>query len=411
MLAKIKSYYESKREQFDNIVNKLDYAILILYGLFVFEAFLRSTTFVINWNPLYHFSLKLILIFLVFSKSLFKFVDNIPLYLILGFSSIGFLLAYLQGNHGILLELILFTIALIDIDYKKLITTFTIIISISLFIVFLASQTDIINNLIYTTANNSTRISFGIHYPTNFASYILYLCLAWGFIREKRTSYIEILIMFLLAIFVYYFCAARTSTACIILFSLLMLLHKRFQKQPLKKSKNFFANLGVFAVPLCALLSILLSYFYKPNHTLFTKIDSLLSNRLYYGNKALTEYDILLFGQNIKMEGNGGYSIPWCNNYDYGKSGYNFIDSSYVSILMRYGLFVFICVIILFTLTSYVAKKTKDYVTLAIVSIIAIHCIMEHHMLDFNYNPFMFLLVSSYYNKYKHINKTGEVMS
>ena len=47
------------------------------------------------------------------------------------------------------------------------------------------------------------------------------------------------------------------------------------------------------------------------------------------------------------------------------------------------------------------AAKRKDYVTLFIIAIIAVHSVIEHHMLDFNYNPFMFLWISSYYIKEK----------
>lgn len=413
MLNKLKSYYEYNKEQIEYVISKLDIAILILYGLFVFEAFLRSTTFEINWHPYYHMSLKVILILLAFGKSLLKFIDNIPLYMLLGFCSVGFLLAYLQGNHGILLELILFTIAFVDIDYKNLITIFTAILSLSLLIIVTGSQVGILNNLVYTTYEGVTRISFGVHYPTNFASYILFLCLAWGFNRKQKISYIELFIMFTFAYTIHHFCAARTSSLCLTTFSCILFLYKITQNNSVKKlfSHLFYKILLypiVFAVVLSSIISIGLSYAWTPNNNFLFKINQMISGRLLLSKEIFNNYDIKLLGQHIEMRGNGGYSLFWVYNESMDNPNYNFIDSSYLSILFRYGLFVFICVIALFTLTSFVARKHHDYITLIIIAIIAVHSIMEHHLLDFNYNPFMFLLISSYYGKHNSKNKLNK---
>ena len=402
MFTYLQSFYTSHKSKFDYIVSILNYAILILYGLFVFEAFLRSTTFEINWHPYYHLSLKVILILLVLGKSLLKFMDNIPLYMLLGFCSIGFLLAYLQGNHGILLELILFTIAFVDVDYKKILYTFTLIISISLFIIIIASQSHILNNLIYRTAEGTERISFGIHYPTDFASYILYLCLSLVFIRKKSISFFEIGLMYILSYMLLYFCLARTSTICLIILASLTLLYKIKCTYFNNRNSIIFKPiiyLFTLATPICMFVSVGISYLYTDQNRIFRKLDFLFSNRLSLGKETFNNFDIKLFGQNIQMHGNGGYTQAWLNYSSIGKGGYNFIDSSYLSILFRYGLFVFICVIILFTLTAFFARKHRDYVTLIIIAIIAVHCMIEHHMLDLNYNPFMFILISSYYKR------------
>lgn len=399
-----------------NVLVILDYTILILYGLFVFEAFLRSTTFTINWHPYYHMSLKFLLILLLVGKSLFKFRDNLPLYMILGICSCGFLLAYLQGNHGILLELILFTIAFIDIDFKKLITVFTATVGLSLFIIILSSTSDILNNLIYTNADGINRISFGINYPTDFASYILFLCLAWGFIRKDKITYIEIALMSGLAYGIYHFCVARTSTLCLIIFSLALVIYKLTHnhikaESVVHKGMEKASSILTLLPLLCSALSIGLSYVWNVNNPLLVKLNSLMSSRLYLGHTLFESYPIKLWGQNIKMKGNGGYTLPWLNYDAPGASGYNFIDSSYLSILFRYGLFVFICVLLLFTLTAFKARKHHDYITLTIIAIISIHCIMEHHMLDFNYNPFMFLFISSYYGYHIKNKASQEVQS
>ena len=416
MFSKIKNCYKTNATKLNSILVVLDYAILVLYGLFVFEAFMRTTTFTIDWHPYYHASLKVILILLVISKSLIKCIDNIPIYMVLGVCALGFATAYIKGNYGILLELILFTIALKDIDCRKLVTVFTTILGLSLATIMLASKLNVLNNIIYNTWDDGVlkqRISFGINYPTDFASYILFFCLAWTFLRRNKISYIEIALMYGLVYFVYRFCVARNSTICLFTFATLMLLVKIGRSvTKLAKGKKLLPNwmscsfsyiargLACLAVPVCAAFSISFSYYFTPEKEYMVKLNEWFSARLSIGRETFNSFSVKLFGQHIDMAGNGGYTLSHFN-YSTNSKGYYFIDSSYLSTLIRYGLFVFVCVLIVFTLTSFMAAKRKDYVTLFIIAIIAVHSIIEHHMLDFNYNPFMFLWISSYFIKKK----------
>lgn len=416
MFSKIKNYYKTNATKLNSILVVLDYAILVLYGLFVFEAFLRTTTFTIDWHPYYHASLKVILILLVIGKSLIKCIDNIPLYMFLGVCALGFAMAYIKGNYGILLELILFTVALKDIDCRKLVTVFTTILGLSLATIMLASKLNVLNNIIYNTWYDGVlkqRISFGINYPTDFASYILFFCLAWTFLRKDKISYVEIALMYGLDYFIYRFCVARNSTICLFVFASLLLIirigrsvkrltkDKQFMPRWLSCSFSFvIRGLASLSIPVCAALAIGFSYYYTPEKEYMVKLNEWVSTRLSIGRETFNSFSIKLFGQHIDLQGNGGYTLSWLNITSNGNS-YNFIDSSYLSTLIRYGLFVFVCVILVFTITSFMAAKRKDYVTLFIIAIIAVHSVIEHHMLDFNYNPFMFLWISSYYFKEK----------
>ena len=201
---------------------------------------------------------------------------------------------------------------------------------------------------------------------------------------------------------------------CLITFTTFIFIYKLYyffqNKRYSTKTKKIKLTpfIVVCALPFSAFFSVILSYLYSDNCNILIKIDNLLSNRLSIGNETFNNFSIKLFGQHIEMNGNGGFSIPWYNYEAVSKSGYNFIDSSYLSILFRYGLFVFICVMVLFTVTSFVARKHCDYIALIIIAIFAVHSIMEHHLLDFNYNPFMFLLISSYYGKHISKNKPNK---
>ena len=77
MLGRLKALHKKYIPEPEPIVKVLDNLALVLYALFIFEAFLRTTTFVIDWHPYYHLSLKVILILLVVAKSFLKVFNDL----------------------------------------------------------------------------------------------------------------------------------------------------------------------------------------------------------------------------------------------------------------------------------------------------------------------------------------------
>lgn len=71
-------------------------------------------------------------------------------------------------------------------------------------------------------------------------------------------------------------------------------------------------------------------------------VNNLLSGRITLGKQALQLYGIKPLGQNIYIRGNGG--IQGLNNVT---DAYFFIDSSFLDILIRYGAF-FLLLLLLF---------------------------------------------------------------
>ena len=140
---------------------------------------------------------------------------------------------------------------------------------------------------------------------------------------------------------------------------------------------------------LCASAFITLSYFYSENQTILVKLNSLLSGRLALGRLAFEKYNIELFGQFIPMTGFGKSSLIQLRSPQY-----FFIDSSFVSILMCYGFLVFVCIILGFTCSAFRAKQNNDYYLVLLIALIAVDCMVEHHMMEICYNPFLFLMLS-----------------
>ena len=68
------------------------------------------------------------------------------------------------------------------------------------------------------------------------------------------------------------------------------------------------------------------------------------------------------------MQGNGGSTETPLN--------YFFLDSSYISILLQYGLIMFVMILILWGIIGLRARKEKDWVLLADS---CDHCISEYY--------------------------------
>ena len=420
MLGRLKALHKKYIPEPEPIVKVLDNLALVLYALFIFEAFLRTTTFVIDWHPYYHLSLKVILILLVVAKSFLKVFNDLWVYILLFICAIGYAMAYLQGNHGILLEIILFTVLLKDIDFRKIAKVFFVVIGISLVCIFVASKRGMLTDLIYFTDAGKERHSFGINYPTDFAAYILYLSLVWVFIRNVKISFSEIVVMGFVIRWVWLSCYARASVICMILLIAVVIICKVAyvvnDKQGREKENNsvfwrllkavynIVTWLVTFAVPVCFIFSLLSAYKFDVTNPMHCKLNELLSDRLLFGKATFDTYDIKLLGQEIEMYGNGGATMSW-RDYKTTEVDYNFIDCSYLNIMFRYGLFVVVYTVLLLWITSILAKKHKDYVTLFIIAIIAVQSIIEHHMLDLHYNPFIFILFSGYFCSVKDSGK------
>ena len=128
-------------------------------------------------------------------------------------------------------------------------------------------------------------------------------------------------------------------------------------------------------------------------------LDSILSQRLSFSQKGMEVYGFSIFGQYIPMQGNGGSTETPLN--------YFFLDSSYISILLQYGLIMFVMILILWGIIGLRARKEKDWVLLWILAIIAFQSIMEQHLLDISYNPFLWILFAETGKKRKQKKISG----
>ena len=117
------------------------------------------------------------------------------------------------------------------------------------------------------------------------------------------------------------------------------------------------------------------------------KLNTLFSERLTISHNALKMYPVKLMGQNIEEVG-GGSVLEL-------RPEYFFLDDSYVRILLKYGLFLFIIALAIMIIISKRAGQIKQFVIVLALVAISIHSIMEHRLIDMAYNPMILALFAS----------------
>lgn len=307
-----------------------------------------------------------------------EFVKIILIFCLLGLVS-------LSVSNNILFCSFFFIVAARNISLSKLIyVTFWIQISLTLAIV-LASQVGIISDWVYDIEGRN-RHSLGYIYPSYIASIFFYMTLTYIFIRKEKLKLLEIAIIELINCLVFLLTDSKTSFALASVVLIVLWIIKFYRKQ---LKNNFISKIiYVYSVFVIAIISILACLFYNNENSLFVKLNAFVNNRLFMGHNALLEYGLSLFGKKIQWIGYGGLG----HTISKLQGEYNFVDCSYVKILLDYGSIFFIIMLTGYAIVSYRAIKKKDRYLCLCILFMCIYSIIEPRIIEFGFNPFVLSL-------------------
>lgn len=287
-----------------------------------------------------------------------------------------------KNRDGILnINVLLFVFSARDIDFRKLLATFSLATFLVLCLTIFASQQGIIANM-FMNADNGYRFSLGFNY-VSFASQRLFFALcSYLMFRGKKISYIELLALLLATIYMY----QQTSTSSPFYLSILILIYALFSIKIFKRDfiiENFWISRVTNYGFILALVVILYFCFYSSGN-LFHLVDQYTHNRLRLSVEGFQNFGVHLFGQRISFS-----MLDIFGNFT---SNYNFIDSSFVQLLVIDGLIV--SAFMLFALTKvmkYFVSMRKDIV-LACLGIMIIHGMFDPQMLVLRYSPLILFI-------------------
>ena len=234
---------------------------------------------------------------------------------------------------------------------------------------FLCCHMGLLENMV-SFREEKVRNSFGFIYATDFAAHIFYLVLMYFYLRSGKFNLIEIMLFLYSSFFIANQCDARLDSICIIMIVFFSIYIN------LTKGRDYYFSGYKYIFPLCALLIIFLTYLYSTGDDFILLINFFLSGRLALGFDALMSKGIPLLGQKYIQYGAGSGIY------------YNFIDSSYLVLLIIYGIILFLLVMYVYVRICSHCISIRNRVLLYVLFIIAINSMIEQHFMEFAYNPF-----------------------
>lgn len=246
---------------------------------------------------------------------------------------------------------------------------------------------------------------------TDLAAHHFWIIAAYLWVRGYKITWGEIFALSSLNIFIYSLTGSNTSFLCISLVLLIAfcikiksaLINKKNLADTVIAKTNNKVDSGVFewfknaVVFLCrysfvffSIIMIILTVAYNNQSKLMNFINVLLHGRLGLGYRGFVEYGVHLVSPGVPSYGMDSSAEGF----------YNFLDCSYINILIRYGIILLVFYVGLMTL---IQLKHKKYVYgVLLLSVCALSCIEEHHLIELPYNFFPLLLFADCEDK--HIN-------
>lgn len=376
----------------EQIRKGLDSIYLVAFALFLALAFMYTTTFEIEWPEFLYYDIRLFLFAIVFARIILSDAYTLRESILAVLIFVVFFAAWRRNSEDIMLNTLLLVLGSKGISFRKMMKVYFGVTCGLLLITMYAALSGKIENLVYFQNGRRMRVAFGICYPTDFSAHVFYMILAYGYIRRERIKYFEIAIIAALGAGVYYFCDARVNTVCILVTAGILFYNKFRIEQAVKRRKNYEMNpiwsaLLALSTTLCATFMIVMTLLYTSENKLTVLIDRIINNRLRLGKKGIELFGFSLFGKWIPMQGSGGSTKELVR--------YFFLDSSYINIALQYGVLILGIVLIICCCIGFRAREEKNWIFLWIMSIVAVQCMIEHHMLDISYNPFLWALFAN----------------
>lgn len=310
---------------------------------------------------------------------------------------------YSQSNFAFIMTM--FILGSRNIEFKKIIKWHLYLGITMMVFAFLSSTVGIIKNLTYYRSGN-IRQSFGIIYPTDFASHVFYLILAFTYLNFRKLNWKHYMIYFFISIAFIIFSDARLDAICVLLVIPIIFVARKADLS--NKGAKRIAAMFWMGTPILTFIAIMATFFYDQSNRIFATLNNLLSNRLSLSNEGFQKYGFNAFGKAIIEHGWGGLSGSKAYSGSVSSFKYFMLDSSYIRIFLFYGVFFALGLFIAVTILSIKRTALRDYSIPAILLLISISCLVDQHMLELAYNPFL-LALSAYFVNNHHQKNSEEI--
>ncbi len=359
----------------------------LTYSVLLYDIFINTSTVILLLVALYRvvvqfpkdWKISLLALSVVAFGWLFltfSYVYDFPVIALAIVGAIGF-----NGDQIILVSLVSNIIMIISNVYNTLVNDF--------------GDMEYTNNDFFYLGKNSFYFQkMNNRSSTDFAAHYFWMIAAFLWLRGNKITWGEICALCGLNALVYSLTGSNTTLVCISLLLVIAIINKiqinvcKSKQSVENKSvpglrnivKNVFVFCSKYSFLIFAAITIALSFFYTTSSPVMSKLNVLLHQRLSLGSRAIMEHGVHLFAPGVRVY--GGYSSA--------DGFFNFIDCSYLSILIRFGLIPF--AFYMLSMTVIQVRQKKYLLGVIILAVCALSCVEEHHLFELPYNVFILLL-------------------
>ena len=367
----------------------------LAFAFYFVPAFLIDTTFTqfLSWSKLR------LLTYIAIPLIIFKIyvVDrrHWPSLLLITVLILIGVVAWRAAHYPEILMMMLFVLGAKDVPLRKIIQWYFYLSLVFMLILAVIAIVGIIPNLIYYSKLRPTRYSLGMAYTTFVASHIIYIALAYCYLRFNKLNWLDYL-----GIFVVAFIALKLTNTRLDFYEMLLLIPIMWIAQRAQRGKRYsqiFASFWWIATPLLAAITVIGAYFYDSSNNIYQKLNSLFTGRLSLSYEAFQRYPVSLFGRKIVEHSYGGAKgVKFANDNLYELSAhYFYIDSAYVRMLLLWGGIVLLLVLGGIIYITVRETAMRRFALPAIFVLIAINAMFEPHILQLIYNPFLLAILAT----------------
>ncbi len=299
--------------------------------------------------------------------------------LIVSLCSIIIAIATLNSGYNIMMSTWLFVIASKYVNFDKVIKISYMILILTMAIIFFMYYTgQIDDSVIYR--GSMIRHSWGFTHPNVLGVRVFQLVLSHCYLRKQHITIIDYGIIALASWYVYRVPNCKTAFFGLVIFGAMLLIYK---------AENWFVGGQVFFIKILVLiaivvnvLSVILSIINVKAYPFLAMIDKRMSYRFSTCFRTLKYYGIKLLGQEINLY-ISRMGVLMRRFY---------IDTSYVAILVRYGIGVYLIFSILYIVAMIYCLKKNNHFMVIVLSMYAIYGIMENSFFAITQNFFLIAL-------------------
>ena len=294
------------------------------------------------------------------------------------FAAVSVVSWYFCRNTLMLVMALLF-MAAYEISARRVITISMAITGAVIFVTCIMAELGLTENYVFNLASHRPRYGIGFSWATNGPTLLFFFMIQYIFLRKAKMKIWEYLVIE--AVNVYMYIRTDTNlpfilmTAILIFFAVQGLFRNHWRALRHLKWLYYLAPLIICVLSIC--LYIVIDLRSKAWVYTWFDINNLLNNRLLYGRMGYMDNGITLFGQ----------QIDWVGETITGMTGsYNYVDCSYLRILLDQGLIYTIFSVGVYTRLIVRAVKKTDYWLVFIALAVLFHSFTEPRLMDLTFN-------------------------